>query len=372
MIITLPMAEEAQAERELRAARLPLMLGLGLAVPALSRSQSQIEREMAELWSLHGGELARWRRIIAGSNIEKRHGVLAPAEVVHLTTAQRMAAYEQFAPALAEEAASKAMQDSGIKPAQVTDLIVVSCTGFSAPGVDVELIERLRLPRTVRRMMVGFMGCFGAISGLRTAVGTCAAGRDAIALVVCVELCSLHMRADSSAQNQVASALFADGAAAAVLSSSGHSHIGDDSCSEVGRVTAGASLVIPEGKNWMTWRITDAGFAMTLSRHVPAALATHLSAFVESTSLLRPRNFVIHPGGPGILDAAASALGADAEPGIEASRAILRNFGNMSSATILFVLREMTKMSCTLPATLLAFGPGLTIESLQVLPPRRR
>jgi predicted naringenin-chalcone synthase len=349
-----------------RPSRWPKLMGLGIATPDRSFSQAEIEREMSRLWNLSGANLARWHRIVAGTGIVERHGVMTPAEVVGLSTAQRMQAYEQFAAPLAAQAALQALHAAGVSEDQVTDLIVVSCTGLAAPGVDIALIEMLGLPPTVRRTMIGFMGCFGAISGLRTAVGACAADPHAVVLMVAVELCSLHMRGDASVENQVASALFADGAAAAVLSS--REDLSDGELSPaIGRVTIGASLAIPEGKDWMSWRVTDAGFAMTLRRDVPNAIRDRLGEFVESAYDTWPRTFVIHPGGPGILDAAGEAIGADANRGIECSRDVLRRFGNMSSATILFVLAEAMKRACELPAMLLAFGPGLTIESVLVV-----
>lgn len=346
---------------------LPHLLGLGTAVPELSRPQREVEHMMADLWNLKGSALERWRRIIAGSGIRTRHGVMRMEDVVHLTTAQRMAAYEQLAPDLAAAAARRALSNSGVQAREITDLIVVSCTGFAAPGVDVALVEKLGLERTVRRTMIGFMGCFGAISGLRTGVGACAANPGAIALVVCIELCSLHMRADRSVQNQVAAALFADGAAAAVVGS-GHLNEGlDFSHTSIGQLTSGASLLMPEGKQWMSWRITDTGFAMTLTRDVPQALRNRLAEFVAGASAQRPGCFVIHPGGPGILDAADAALALSGGCGLDASWAVLGRFGNMSSATVLFVLQEAMNRDYRRPAMLLAFGPGLTIESLQLL-----
>lgn len=364
--------EDAEVElitstSDLHAARLR---GLGVAVPALCWPQERIAGAMTALWNLRGGDLDRWRRIIAASEIEKRHAVLPIEQVVGLTTSQRMQAYEQFAPALAEQAARQALNNSGVSEQQITDLIVVSCTGFSAPGVDAALVSRLGLQPNVRRTVVGFMGCFGAISGLRTAVGACAANRNAITLVVCVELCSLHMRGASDPQNQVASALFADGAAAAVVASTARKTASDDGTSgmEIGRLTTGASLLIQEGRDWMTWRITDAGFAMTLAREVPIALRQRLAAFVAGACPQRPCTFIVHPGGPGILNAADQALQLQGQMGLQFSRAILRRFGNVSSATVLFVLQEALRHGCQLPALLLAFGPGLTIESLALLP----
>lgn len=341
----------------------PALVGLGTAVPAMSMAQAEIESTMSRLWALQPSAQARWRRIIAGSGIERRHGVARPEEIIHQSTASRMVLYHSHAAALAERAIRNALQQALIETDQITDLIVVTCTGFSAPGVDVELIERLSLPATVHRSTIGFMGCFGAITGLRAAIGACSADPAAVALVVCVELCSLHMRADDDVQNQLASALFGDGAAAAVVCGSALGR--QDAPAASVRLHRGASLLVPEGREWMTWTITDAGFAMTLSKHVPSALERTLPSFMSSACESAPRTVLIHPGGLGILDAAEKALGLAPCDGTIASREILRRHGNMSSATILFVLEEaMRRDDCRLPAILLAFGPGLTIESL--------
>jgi alkylresorcinol/alkylpyrone synthase len=343
------------------------LMSIGTAVPARRLLQADIQETMASIWGLRGADLDRWRRIIEGTGIETRHGTLLPEAVVGLTTGERMIAYEQFAPALAHEAARQAVAKSGLDADDITDLIVVSCTGFSAPGVDATLARSLGLRPTVRRMTIGFMGCFGAISGLRAGVGACCANGNAVVLVVCVELCSLHMRADHDAQSQVASALFADGAAAAVLVSA-DAEGGDAQGGGIGRVNTGASLLIEEGRDWMTWRITDTGFAMTLTREVPMALRRALAKFVRETSESSIRSFAIHPGGPGILDAADAALELNGGRGLEAARAVLRRIGNVSSATVLFVFEELLARRHPLPALLLAFGPGLTLESIVVTP----
>ncbi len=347
--------------------RWPHLAGLGAATPPLTVEQSSIATRLADLWGLRGAALERWQRIIAGAGIDTRHGVIPIEQVLNLSTKERMEVYEQHAPGLAEEAAGRALRNATIRPDQVTDLIVVSCTGFFAPGLDVALVERLGLRPTVRRTVIGFMGCFGAIVGLRMAVGACRADPEAVAVVMCLELCSLHLRSDRSAANQVASALFADGAAAAVVAT--HEALGADArgCA-LGRVTLGHSRLIPEGRRWMTWRITDAGFAMTLTRDVPVALRDNLAAIVDDMSPRRPNFFVVHPGGPGILDAVDQALELDGAHGLDAARDVLRRFGNMSSATVLFVLDEALRRGYRPPAMLLAFGPGLSIESLLLEP----
>jgi len=346
------------------------LLGIGTAVPALSLPQSFAESRLAELLNLCGAARGRWRRIIAGSGIEKRHAVAPMEAVLRMSTAARMSLYEAHAPGLGEATARRALEVAGIEPPMVTDLIVVSCTGFSAPGLDTDLVRRLGLGPTTRRTLIGYMGCFGGIVGLRQAAAIAQASSPhirpagAVVLVVCVELCSLHLRDDAGGDNLVASALFADGAAAAVVASSTSPHAGDGG---LGAMSPGSSLLIDEGREWMSWRITDAGFAMTLAKQVPDALRRCLASFVRDAAAsdgAAPRAFAVHPGGPGILDAVDHALALHGQRGLPAARQVLRNFGNMSSGTVLWVLEEALKRRCARPIMLLAFGPGLSVEAI--------
>ncbi len=353
----------------------PRLAGLGTATPALALARSDTHDRLARLWGLSGAELDRWRRIVDGTGIEMRYGVLPPEQIVGLSTEARMIAYERLAPELAARAARAALDDAAVGADHVTDLVVVSCTGFSAPGVDVALVRQLGLAPTVRRTIIGFMGCFGAIVGLRSAVGACAADSRSVCLVVCVELCTLHLRHGRSADNLVASALFGDGAAAAVV-------VGNEvelspasagGAAGVGRLTMGFGRLIPEGRDWMTWRVTDTGFAMTLDRCVPAALKSAVAAIVEEAAGAtgtRPDCYVVHPGGPGILDAVNKGLALGGGFGIEAARAVLRRYGNTSSSAILFVLAETLRHRYRPPALLLAFGPGLAVETITLSPDR--
>ena len=360
-------AQLRPARTRLWSERRPCLLGLGTAVPALALTQREIARRLARAWGLRGPKLDRWRRIVEGSRIERRFGVMLPERVVGLSTEARMAAYERHAAALAAPAAARALAAAGVRPDRVTDLVVVTCTGFAAPGLDVDLVERLGLAPTVRRTVVGFMGCFGAIIGLRSALGVTRAEPGAIGLVVCLELCSLHLRMATDPENLVASALFSDGAAAAVVGSPSRAG-GSGGSRPIGALTFGASRLIVEGRDWMSWRITDAGFAMTLDRRVPAALAANVAAIVEAAAPIRPACHLVHPGGAAILDAVERSLDLDGDGGLDAARAVLRGYGNMSSATLLFVLAEALAAGCGPPALLLAFGPGLSVESLLLLP----
>ncbi len=302
-----------------------------------------------------------------GSKIDRRHSVLPVEAVMGLSTKQRMEAYEHHAPPLAEDAVRCALANADIDAQDVTDLIIVSCTGFSAPGLDITLIHRLGMRLTVKRTIIGFMGCFGAIIGLRSAVSACLADPDAVVVVVCLELCSLHVRRDFSAQNQVASALFADGAAVAIVVGE-RMAIERESAVGIGRLTIGHSRLIPEGRDWMTWRITDEGFAMTLTRQVPVILRKRIASYVAGVAPQRPNCYIVHPGGPGILDAVDSGLSLQGRSGLDSARTVLRRFGNMSSCTVLFVLKQALADGYQLPGLMLAFGPGLSIESLAILP----
>jgi predicted naringenin-chalcone synthase len=349
-----------------RRSALPSLLGLGTAVPALRLGQLESVQAMAALWGLSGSDSERTLRIARASGIRFRHGVLRPEDVIGLGTARRMEAYERHAPPLAARAAAAALESASVDAQRVTDLIVVSCTGFSAPGLDAALVQRLALSRSVRRTIIGFMGCFGAIIGLRSAIALCASQPGAVALVVCVELCSLHLRPGGGAQNVVASSLFADGAAAAVI---GGPLAARQGAAPIGGLRPGRSLLLAEGRDWMSWRITDTGFAMTLSRALPGAMRSHLRDFAASCSGGRggAATFIVHPGGPAILDAADEALETRGGRGLAAARAVLARHGNMSSATVLFVLDEARRAGLELPALLLAFGPGLTLEGMPVV-----
>jgi predicted naringenin-chalcone synthase len=361
------------------------LCGIGLAVPA-ARTQVDLAAVQADAWGLSGAERARWQRIVEGSSIERRHVVADPERWMRATTAERMCGFEEFAPELAHQAASRALQASGIEPHRVTDLVFVTCTGFAAPGVGTAIAPRLGLSSGVRQTQIGFMGCFGGILGLRAAIGAVSAEPNGVALVVCVELCSLHLRAETSPQNLVASALFADGAAAAVVAGGAHrsGRVGTREADHRGRVTLGPlalgpltlgpltlgySRVLHEARDAMTWRITDTGFAMTLTREVPAALEREIAACVSSDGV---RGLVIHPGGPGIIDAVerglhrSFAMDSIDPRSFEASRAILREYGNMSSGSVLFVLDRYLRDGGERPLEMVAFGPGVSIETLGI------
>lgn len=301
------------------------------------------------------------------------------------TVAQRMARYTRQAPALAARAARAALQDAEVTPCEIAHLVTVSCTGFSAPGVDVRLIDALGLRRDVSRTLIGFMGCHGAINGLRTADGLARqqrAGGTGRVLLCCVELCSLHFQYGWNPQRVVANALFADGAAAVVADLDTRDAPGDSAHN--GRTNHGRGHRGARGNGWqlldtgscllrdshdaMTWSIGDHGFEMTLSPEVPGLIERDLAPWLSHWLARHGLAFddigswAVHPGGPRVLDAVERAL-ALPRSATDASRRVLAESGNMSSPTVLFILDELRGSGAPLPCVMLAFGPGLTIET---------
>ena len=281
------------------------------------------------------------------------------------TVGTRMQRYAMEAGPLAGTASRAALTDARCAAESITHLVTVSCSGFAAPGIDYALIEGLGLRPTVERVHVGFMGCHGALNGMRVAKGLAAeAGSGARILLCAVELCSLHYHYGWDPEQVVANALFADGAAAAVIGGGGnpaHEH--------AWRIHATGSCLIPGSEDAMTWRIADHGFEMTLSARVPELIAGNLPEWIGSwldAHGMAPADIVswaVHPGGPRILNAVDKCL--DLGNGaLDASRAVLRDYGNMSSPTILFILKQLQDAAAKTPCVALGFGPGLTAEAV--------
>jgi predicted naringenin-chalcone synthase len=278
-----------------------------------------------------------------------------------------MVAFEEHAPPLAAQAARAALGDAGIPPGDITHLVTVSCTGFFSPGVDAALIQGLSLRPTVERTHVGFMGCHGAVNGLRVAASL--AGADPLARVILcsVELCSLHLAYSWDPQALVANALFSDGAAALVGVGEGAWGETASAARSPWRVAATGTFLFPDSADAMSWRIGDHGFRMTLSPSVPALIEAHvadwLRGWLAGHGLTQDdvRTWAVHPGGPRVLGSVGSALGLPREA-FDVSRGVLAEFGNMSSATLLFILERLRDAEAEGPVVALAFGPGLVAE----------
>ena len=287
------------------------------------------------------------------------------------TTGTRMSRYVEEALPLAERAATAAFHQANIPRSHVTHLVTVSCSGFGSPGWDIGLIDRLQLRRDVARTHVGFMGCHGALNALRVAQAFAQSSVDANILIVAVELCSLHQQYGWEPDRIVSNALFADGAAAVIGRRRGHSEqhpSNDHSASAEWALVASGSFVVPDTLDAMSWHIGDYGFEMTLSPRVPELIQQNLRPWLEpwlasqGTNLSQIGSWAIHPGGPRILTATAEALSLPSDA-IAVSRDVLKEHGNMSSPTVLFLLERLRRNNAALPCVALGFGPGLTIEA---------
>lgn len=267
-------------------------------------------------------------------------------------TGDRNRLYKHWASRLYVGVARDLLANNRLAPDSITHVITVSCTGFYAPGPDYDIVRQCGLNDTVRRYHIGFMGCYAAFPGLKLAQTICQAEPDAVVMVVAVELCTLHLNFSGDTDAILSASVFADGAAGAIVSARPEH--------EGGLVldTFGTHLTAT-GEADMAWTIGDSGFDMVLSSYIPDILQANLPMLLPDL----PRkvdHWAIHPGGRAILDKIESGLGLPPEA-LANSRAVLSEYGNMSSATILFVLQRFLKAE---PGTLvaMAFGPGLTVE----------
>jgi predicted naringenin-chalcone synthase len=314
----------------------------------------------------------------------------ATGHVLNPSTGTRNLVYTQHAADLYEEAGCGALQACpDLGPDDVTHVITVSCTGFFSPGPDYQLVRRLGLPATTKRTHIGFMGCYAALPALREAAAVCEADPSAVVLVVSVELCTLHVRLGNDQDTIVGASLFSDGAAAAVVTAD-TPDIADTSASgrpgrpgrpgEPGsrprglRLDAFATVLTPVGEEAMAWNIGDNGFEMILGTYVPHIIDEHITSALEPLLATDPElaarpyaeleHWAIHPGGRSILDKVQARLGLSVEQ-LCPAREVLRDYGNMSSATVMFVLQQIMDAPGEVGERVcaMAFGPGLTVES---------
>lgn len=328
-----------------------------------------------------------------GSGIDSRHTVIDELSLTAETddpvffdretgallspgTKTRNDVYVREASRLFVEAARGSIDaDPDIGASDITHVITVSCTGFHAPGPEYEIVRALGLADSVQRYHLGFMGCYASMPALRAARQFCLADPEAVVLVASVELCTLHLRSSEDPDTIVASSLFADGAAAGLVTAR------DLPTSVTAlRLDRFHTAIAPEGEKDMAWTIGDSGFEMILSTSVPQIIGETIigalrplyagerelaSAFEEGRVGDRVEHWAIHPGGRSILDRVQERLHlTDAQ--LHPAREVLRVNGNMSSATILFVLKHILEQQDAQPGervAAMAFGPGLTAES---------
>jgi predicted naringenin-chalcone synthase len=273
-----------------------------------------------------------------------------------------MREYERLAYPLAREALEACLARAEQPANMITDLIVASCTGYSAPGLDIFLARDLGMQSDVRRLIIGHMGCHGAIIGLRNALAALRAHEDGVVALIAVELCSLHFSPRLDVGVLASLALFGDAAGALALTA-----CGGGQGPELVDTYCAADF---DAAEQMSWKITDEGFLMGLSRRIPLTLRRHVDTI--ACRLLTPHglaqsditHWIVHPGGPDILEVVADKLGLSDEQ-TALSRQVLREHGNCSAPTVLLVLDRLLRSGQTHPGewgVMMAFGPGLTLE----------
>lgn len=348
---------------------------IGTAVPGYRHRQEQILDFMQRVFA--PGEQVRRKLsfLYRQSAIETRYSVLpdysSPASAWQFYPAtenlepfpdldKRMLWYNQHASTLAIDAIQNCIKPDDLK--KITHLITVSCTGMSAPGLDIELMEILGLSPSIIHTSVNFMGCYAAIHAMRLADAFCKNDRRARVMVVCIELCTLHFQKTPETDNMISSMLFSDGAAAIVI-------CGDDNQNGL-HIDHFQSEVSIRGKKDMAWQLSTGGFLMTLSSYVADLVEEDFNKIVNVSLNAAGVNrseisrWCIHPGGKRVLEAVHQSLGFT-NGQLDDSYEILRNYGNMSSPTVLFVLERIWKNKLKSQDKIFgaAFGPGLSFET---------
>lgn len=358
---------------------------IGIANPAHRFKQNTIYRFMAAASGLDENNRGRLKSIYDNSGIEYRYSVIPdygaddPNDHTFypksdnlepfVSTRKRMDIYQREAVNVAVQAALNCFESFPKDIAQqITHLITVSCTGMYAPGLDIDLVERLDLNINTQRTCINFMGCYGAINGLKTADYICRADPKAKVLVISVELCTLHFQKENTLDNWVANSIFSDGAAAVLLEGTEH-RLKPGPCLELKHFYA---EFMPNARNDMGWFVGNTGFEMRLSSKVSKMIRNNLGGVFDrlKKSISADGNihfdaYAMHPGGRKILEAIEEALDLPEESN-SFSYDVLQKYGNMSSATVLFVLQKVLQHTVKSGKQILsfAFGPGLTAEGM--------
>lgn len=352
---------------------------IGTANPINKLNQNQVADFMVKAMQLDKNNERRLRAVFNASGIKSRYSVLedyGKSEYFHFfpntpdlepfpSTKRRIEEFKAHALQLSLEAVQDLSRTGDpFEPATITHLITVCCTGMYAPGLDLDLVRELSLATHVRRTCVNFMGCYAAINAIRLADSICKSNPVARVLIVCTELCSLHFQKEVSYDNFLANALFADGSAAMIIESQR-----DGNALELERFYCD---ILPDGKDGMTWEVGDLGFEMKLSNYIPSLIKSGIGVFAKALletvglTLSEIKFFAVHPGGKKILEAIENEFGLERNH-LSHSYQVLANYGNMSSPTIIFVLKRIldavSKADHNERVLSLAFGPGLTLES---------
>jgi alpha-pyrone synthase len=354
---------------------------LGLANPIHRFSQSTIADFMVRALKLDGAGAAKLRALYRASGIDSRYSVLDDygrkdqftfygndeGLEPFPTTQERLGLFRKHALELSLRSSRECLsKPKSVTAADITHLVVVSCTGMYAPGLDIDLIHSLGIRKDVQRICINFMGCYAAFNALKLADSFCHSSADAKVLVVCTELCSIHFQKERTDDNLLANALFADGSAALLVESAPRPGLNL-------RPIAFYCDVAPEGEKDMAWSVGNLGFEMKLSSYVPDVIRKGIKELTckllsrISTEMSDIKYFAIHPGGKKILEVIEKELGLTREQN-NAAYEVLKQYGNMSSPTVLFVLSkicsELNGVDHGKKILSFAFGPGLTMESM--------
>ena len=356
------------------------IVSISTAVPQYKHEQKNILTFMQNVFAMNEAEKRKLKFLYNQSAIDTRYSVvpdyglkatdwrfypasenLEPFPDLEL----RMKWYNDTAFPLSVNAIEKCI-DEKINKDEITHLITVSCTGMSAPGLDLQIMEAMKLPSNIFRTSVNFMGCYAAIHALKFADALAKETRKAKILIVCTELCTLHFQKDNTIDNITSSLLFGDGAAAVLITH-------DENKLDGLHIKDFYSEVAFKGKQHMSWQLSSTGFLMTLSGYVSDLIEEDFNGLVQNALLHTSLNksdishWCIHPGGKKILTSIQKSINIK-EEALQHSYNVLRDYGNMSSPTILFVLKEiMEELNKNKEAKAnifgAAFGPGLTLET---------
>ena len=355
------------------------IVSIATGVPEHKHLQTDLFSYADEVYNNSEDDTRKLGFLYRQSGIKYRHSVLAdftkpeetrtfftsPSENYEVPNIEdRMAIYDKYAAALSVETIEKCIEGK-ISNNEITHLITVSCTGMSAPGLDLQVMELMQLPHTIVRTSVNFMGCYAAIHAMKIADAFCNSSENANVVVVCTEFCTLHFQKEISVDNMTSSLLFADGCAAILMQ-------GNNAGNGL-KLENFYSDVIFKGKNDMSWQLSSNGFLMTLSGYIPELIKADFEQLVATALQKTNRSqnditdWCIHPGGKKILQSIAQSLHLEKE-NFAPSYEVLNDYGNMSSPTILFVLQKIMddiKTRNYKDAVIFgaAFGPGLTMET---------
>ena len=354
------------------------IINIGTALPHYKHRQADILHFMEQVYAGDATEQRKMKFLYHQSGIQTRHSVIGDynrpvsdwkfyprSENVEPfpTLEQRMALYHAHAAPLSVDAIRNCT-DRILPSKAITHLITVSCTGMSAPGLDLQIVDLMDLPNTIYRTSVNFMGCYAAIHALKIADAICKNDTAARVMIVCTELCTLHFQKEATIDNITSSMLFADGSAAALVTHNQYPLPGLE-------LQHFYAEIIPRGKKDMAWELSSSGFLMTLSGYIPELIKEDFEPLIaralQSAGITKEKiyGWCIHPGGKRILEAVTKCLQLRGDA-LADSYHVLEQSGNMSSPTILFVLKRMMqnplagKNQKILGA---AFGPGLTMET---------